>query len=90
MKLNMKGIVIAEAVVGAVLFILCCVAFVAAPQATLATLKYLTHIDWSPVTMPVALGGFVFGLIVFTIFMAVVGGVWAWLYNLIAREPRAV
>ena len=39
--------------------------------------------------MPVSLGGFISGLVVFTIFMAVIGGVWAWIYNLIARAPSA-
>ena len=89
MKLNIKAIAIAEAVVGAALFILCRLAFAVAPDATLSTLKYLTHIDWSPVTMPVTLGGFIAGLIVFTIFIAVVGSVWAWIYNLVARTSAA-
>ena len=89
MKLNVKAVVIAEAIVGAALFILCRLAFVVAPDLMLATLKYLTHIDWSSVTMPVSFGGFIPGLVVFTIFMAVTGGVWAWLYNLIARTPSA-
>jgi uncharacterized protein DUF5676 len=84
MKLNIKAIAIAEAAVGAALFILCELAFAVAPEATLSTLKYLTHIDWSPVTMPVTLGGFIVGLIVFTIFIAVIGAVWAWIYNLVA------
>ena len=89
MKLSVKAVVIAEAIVGAALFILCRLAFVVVPDLTLATLKYLTHIDWSSVTMPVSLGGFISGLVVFTIFMAVVGGIWAWIYNLIARTPSA-
>ena len=81
MKLNIKAIAIAEAIVGGALFVLCRLAFVLAPDATLAALKYLTHIDWSTVTMPVSWGGFIVGLIVFTIFMALVGAVWAWIYN---------
>ena len=89
MKLNIKAIAIEEAVVGAALFILCRLAFAVAPEATLSTLKYLTHIDWSPVTMPVTLGGFIAGLIVFTIFIAVVGAVWAWIYNLVVRTSAA-
>ena len=89
MKLNVKAVVIAEALVGAALFILCRLAFALAPDTTLATLKYLTHIDWSTVTMPVTWGGFISGLVVFTIFMAIVGGIWAWIYNLIARTPSA-
>ena len=88
MKLNIKAVVIAEAIVGAALFVLCRVAFVLAPVGTLATLKYLTHIDWSPVTMPVTLGGFFLGLIVFTFFSAVVGGVWAWIYNRVAEGAK--
>lgn len=90
MKLNVKGVVIAEALIGAALFSLCRLAFALAPDATLAALKYLTHIDWSTVTMPVSLGGFISGLVVFTLFMAIVGGIWAWIYNLIARTPSAV
>lgn len=88
MKLNIKAVVIAEAVVGAVLFTLCRLAFALAPDATLATLKYLTHIDWSSVTMPVTWGGFLSGLVVFTVFMAVIGAAWAWIYNLMARAGR--
>jgi hypothetical protein len=91
MKLNIKAVVIAEAFIGAVLFILCRIAFVVAPNATLATLKYLTHIDWSPLTLPVTMtwAGFVLGLIVFTIFIAIVGAAWAWIYNRFARGALA-
>ncbi len=85
MKLNIKAVVIAEAVIGAMLFILCRFAFAIAPQATLATLKYLTHIDWSPVTMQVTLNGFIPGLIVFTIFIGLIGGLWAGIYNRLAH-----
>ena len=91
MKLNIKAVVIAEALVGAVLFILCRIAFVVAPNATLAALKYLTHIDWSPLTLPVTMtvGGFVLGLIVFTIFIAIVGAAWARIYNRFAHGAVA-
>lgn len=88
MKLNIKAIAIAEGVIGAALFILCRLAFAVAPDATLATLKFLTHIDWSPVTMPVTWAGFIPGLIVFTLFIAVVGGAWAWIYNSISPTRR--
>ena len=91
MKLNVKAVVIAETVIGAVLFILCRLAFVVAPNATLAALKYLTHIDWSPLTMPVTMtwGGFILGLIVFTIVIAIVGAAWAWIYNRFVSEALA-
>ena len=86
MKLNIKAVAIAEAIVGAGLFILCRLAFAVAPDATLAALKYLTHIDWSSVTMPVTLGGFISGLLVFTILIAIVGGIWASIYNVVASN----
>ena len=89
MKLNIKAFAVAEAIVGAVLFALCRLAFVIAPAATLAGLRYFTHIDWSPVTMPVTFGGFVAGLVVFTIFIAAVGAAWAWLYNRFAQGALA-
>lgn len=89
MKLNVKAIVIAEAVVGAALFILCRLAFAVAPDTTLGTLKFLTHIDWSSVTMPVTWAGFLSGLVVFTVFIAAVGAAWAWIYNVVATEPRS-
>ena len=91
MKLNIKAVVIAGAVIGAVLFILCRIAFVVAPNATLAALKYLTHIDWSSLTLPVTMtwAGFILGLIVFTIFIAVVGAAWAWVYNRFAHDALA-
>lgn len=87
MKLNIKAVAIAEAFVAGVLFVLCRLAFALAPEATLATLKYLTHIDWSSLVMPVNWGGFLSGLVLFTVFTAVVGAAWAWIYNLLARQP---
>jgi hypothetical protein len=88
MKLNIKAVAIAEAVVAGALFVLCRLAFALAPEATLAALRYLTHIDWSSVAMPVDWGGFLSGLAVFTVFTAVIGAAWAWIYNLLARQPR--
>ena len=88
MKLNIKAVATAEAVIAGALFVLCRLAFALAPEATLAALKYLTHIDWSGVAMPVNWGGFLSGLVLFTVFTAVLGAAWAWIYNLLARQPR--
>lgn len=88
MKLNIKAVAIAEAVVAGALLVLCRLAFALAPEATLAALKYLTHIDWSSVAMPVNWGGVLSGLVVFTVFTAVIGAAWAWIYNLLGRQPR--
>jgi len=90
MKLNIKAVALAEAIVAGALFVLCRLAFALAPDTTLTTLRYLTHLDWSSVAMPVSWGGFVSGLVVFTIFVALVGALWAWLYNSLARAPGTV
>jgi hypothetical protein len=89
MKLNIKAVAIAEAIVGAALFILCRLAFVSAPAATVVVLKYVTHNDWSSMAMPVTLGGFVGGVLAFTIFMAGIGAAWAWIYNRFAAAASA-
>lgn len=86
MELNIRAIAIAEAIVGATLFILCRLAFAIAPESTLAFLKYVTHNDWSQMVLPVTFGGFFWGLIVFTIFMAAIGAVWARIYNRFAHR----
>lgn len=38
--------------------------------------------------MPVTLSGFTSGLLVFTIFMAAVAAIWAWIYNFMVPAPR--
>ncbi len=88
MKLNVKGIAIAEAAVAGILFVLCRLVFTLAPDATLAAMRYLFHTDYSSITVPVNWGGFLFGLVVLMVFTALVGAMWAWLYNRIAREPN--
>lgn len=88
MKLNVKAMAIAEALVGGALALLCRVAFVVAPQTTLAILKYVTHNDWSQMAMPVTLGGTISGVIIFAIFLAIVGAAWASIYNRLATESR--
>lgn len=86
MKLNVKAIAIAEAAIAGILFVLCRLVFTLAPDTTLAAMKYLFHTDYSGMTAPVNWGGFFLGLVVFTVFTAVVGAAWAWIYNLLVRE----
>ena len=89
MKLNVKAIAIAEAVVAGILFVLCRLAFTLAPDTTLAAMRYLFHTDWTGIAVPVTWGGFSLGLVVFMGFSGVGGGVGAWFYNGFARETRA-
>ena len=85
MKLDIKAIAIAEAIVGAILFVLCRVAFAVAPSAMLGATKYLFHVDFSSITIPINWGGFFSGLVVFSAALGLVGAVWAWIYNRMAR-----
>ena len=87
MKLNVKAIAVAHAAVAGILFVLCRLLFTLAPDATLAGMKYLLHTDWTGIAVPVTWGGFFLGLVVWMVFAALVGALWAWLYNRIAREP---
>lgn len=90
MKLNVKAIAIAHGAMAGVLFVLCRFVFMLAPDFTIAAMKYLFHTDWSSVATPVNLGGFLLGLILLTLFAALVGAAWASIYNRLATESRAV
>jgi hypothetical protein len=88
MKLNVKAVAIAQGAVAGILFVLCRLVFTLAPDGTLAAMKYLLHTDWSGVAVPVTWGGFFLGLVVFTVFAALVGAAWASIYNRLAGESR--
>lgn len=86
MKLNVKALAIAQGAVAGILFVLCRLVFTLAPDATLASMKYLFHTDWSGVALPVTWGGFFLGLVVWMVFAALVGAAWASIYNRLASE----
>lgn len=88
MKLNVKAIAIAEAAVAGILFVLCRLLFTLAPDTMLAANRYLFHTQWSGVALPVNWGGFFLGLVVVITFTALVGAIWAWIYNRLAGESR--
>lgn len=86
MKLNVRAIAIAHAAVAGILFVLCRLLFTLAPETMLGANRYLFHTDWSGVAVPVDWGGFSLGLVVLMVFTALVGAMWAWIYNRLARE----
>ena len=88
MKLNIKAIAIAHGAVAGILFVLCRLVFTLAPDGSLAAMKYLFHTDWSGVAVPMTWGGFSLGLVLFGLFAALVGAVWASIYNWLASESR--
>lgn len=88
MKLNVKAIAIAQGAVAGILFVLCRLVFTWAPNGTIVAMKYLFHTDWSSVAVPLTWGGLFVGLVLFVVFAALVGVVWASIYNRLASESR--
>ena len=86
MKLNAKAMAIAHGTVAGILFVLCRLVFMLAPDGSLAAMKYLFHTDWSSVAAPVNWGGFFLGLVLLMVFAALVGAAWASIYNWLAQE----
>ncbi|HKZ78266.1 MAG TPA: DUF5676 family membrane protein [Pyrinomonadaceae bacterium] len=81
MKLDVRAIAISEGLVMAAVFVICAFFIAVAPGQTAAATRYLFHIDLSGLARPVSWGGFLSGLVVFSVFMAVVAGVWGAIYN---------
>lgn len=93
MKLNVKAMAIAHGAVAGILFVLCRLVFMLAPDGSLAAMKYLFHTDWSSVAAPVnwggfflGWGGFFLGLVLLMVFAALVGAAWSSIYNWLAHE----
>jgi hypothetical protein len=86
MKIDIRVLALSEALVGAALFVFCAAFIALAPDATANATKYLFHMDLSNIARPVSWGGFLSGLVVFTLFMGIVGLVWGWFYNRLARR----
>ena len=86
MKLNVRAMAIAHGTVAGILFVLCRLVFMLAPDGSLAAMKYLFHTDWSSVAAPVNWGGFFLGLVLLMVFAGLVGAAWASLYNGLAPE----
>ena len=86
MKLNVKAMAIAHGTVAGMLFVLCRVVFMLAPEGSLAAMKYLFHTDWSSVAAPVNWGGFLLGLVLLMLFAGLVGATLGSIYNWMARE----
>lgn len=86
MKLDVRALALSEALVGAALFVVCAAFIALTPDTTAGATRYLFHIDLFGIARPVSWGGFLSGLVVFTLFMGVVGLVWGWFYNRFARR----
>lgn len=81
MKLDIKAVAIAEALVVAAVFVICALVVAMVPEQTAVATKYWFHIDLSSLARPISWGGFLSGLIVSTVALGLAGAVWAWIYN---------
>ena len=88
-KMNPLGAGIGLAVTLALLSVLCAVAFVLAPDATLDFFGAFMHgLDLKSVksVAPVSFGRVLYGVIGLSIIGFIVGFVFAWIYNAISRQ----
>lgn len=85
MKLDVRAIAISEGLVMAAVFVICAFVIAVAPEQTAAATQYLFHIDLSSLVRPISWGGFFAGLVVFSVFMAAVAGLWGSIYNRFAH-----
>lgn len=85
MKLDVRAIAISEGLVMAAVFVICAFVIAVAPEQTAAATQYLFHIDLSSLARPISWGGFFAGLVVFSVFMAAVAGLWGSIYNRFAH-----
>jgi hypothetical protein len=85
MKLDIKAVAVAEALVVAAVFVICAFVVAVLPEQTAAATKYLFHIDLSTLVIPISWGGFFSGLLVSSIAMGLAGALWASIYNRFAH-----
>ncbi len=88
MKLNTGAFALAAGAVAAILFILCSIAVAVSPTASMQALSSLTHLTLAGVTPTITLGGFVFGLVCWTLGTALVFGGAAAIYNRLLPSLR--
>lgn len=86
-RLNVRAVGVAQAFVGAVLFLLCSLLVVFFPEATAKFTGFAFHTDLSGVARPLSLGGFLVGLIVFSLGFGLVSALAAGVYNNLTRNP---
>lgn len=81
MKLNVRALSLSVATLVAILYVLCVVAIVSAPETTVAVFDYLSHTDLSSIMRPLSWGGVFLGLVAWTLASMVVTAATAAVYN---------
>ncbi len=86
MKLNIQAFTGTTAMVTAVLFTLCALLIVLAPEAAYAAFSFLFHVDLTNMAHPMGWSGFLGGLVIWVLGMGLVAATGAWLYNRLNRS----
>ena len=87
MRLDVRALTNAGAVVAAVIFVVCALFVALAPEAAMSFAGFLLHADLSGLARDrVTWGNFFGGLASFSALFAVVYGASGWVYNRLARK----
>jgi hypothetical protein len=91
MTLNPKVFALAAGLATAVLYAVCALVVAIAPGPSTAFVSYITHLDLAGLARPISGGGFLVGLLTFSVYAAIGFGLAAWFYNrlLDRRQPES-
>jgi 2TM family of unknown function (DUF5676) len=81
MRFDTRAFAIAAGITAALLFTLCAAAVAIAPGPTTAFFGYIVHLDMSGMRRELSVASFIFGLIAWTLGMALTFGCVAMMYN---------
>lgn len=84
MKLNVKALSFASAIVAAASYVVCALAVAIAPGLTTRTFGYVLHIDLTSLSRTITWGSFFGGMLSFSVGLAILVGLTAWSYNRLA------
>lgn len=88
MRIDTRAFALAAGAVAAVLFILCSIAVALSPTLSAEALSRLTHLALGDATPRITFGGFLIGLVCWTLGTALVFGGAAAIYNRLLPGPR--
>ncbi|WP_052056052.1 DUF5676 family membrane protein [Myxosarcina sp. GI1] len=81
MKLNVRSLFIATAAITGVVYVICFLFILIAPQSTMAFFSYIIHIDLTNLPLLVNWGSFIVGILFWSLGTAFYTALIVWLYN---------
>lgn len=85
-KFNVRAVAVTQAVVGAILFLVCSLLVVFLPEATAKFSVFAFHADLTGAMRPVSFVGFIVGLFAFALGFGLVSALAAGLYNNLTKN----